>query len=322
MATGNGAFVIHRELERAIEGYEVIPYNPWLTLFPPTLWAFRSRSADLIHTTPDYATFFTQRDKPLVITFHNYVLDDFMQRYSSPLQRLHYHTDLYWFTRMAVNRADAITAVSHFTADLVKRDIAPHKPIFVIPNGIDTKRFQPPVTRASHKIVQVLFSGNLSIRKGTQLLPLIANRVSPNVKIVVASGLRSGSGLEHVSNIDTIGRIPYPQMPKLYQDVDILLMPTVREGMSLAVLEAMASGLPVVATDCSSMPELITHGKGGFLCRLGDADDFARHVNTLASDPELRREMGEYNRARVETRHQLHTMTGQYFRLFRQLLEH
>ena len=57
---------------------------------------------------------------------------------------------------------------------------------------------------------------------------------------------------------------PYDAMPALYRDVDMLLYPTVREGFGLSVAEAMASGLPVVATDCSSIPELMEDGKGGF----------------------------------------------------------
>jgi glycosyltransferase involved in cell wall biosynthesis len=76
-------------------------------------------------------------------------------------------------------------------------------------------------------------------------------------------------------------------------------MPTVREWLSLAVLEAMACGLPVVASDCSSLPEQIDPGKGGFLCPVGDANAFAEKLNLLAESPVFRSEMGEYNRAKV-----------------------
>jgi glycosyltransferase involved in cell wall biosynthesis len=108
-------------------------------------------------------------------------------------------------------------------------------------------------------------------------------------------------------------------MPHLYRSVDVLLMPTIREGMSLAVLEAMASGIPVVASDTSSLPELIHHGKGGFLCGVGDVRSMSSAVNTLAEDAELRRRMGEYNRSLVESRFTESQMVDAYGHLFADL---
>jgi len=321
MPSGSGAILVHRALEQAIDGYHVKPYNPWFTLFPPLLYGINCGSANLIHTTPDYAPFFARRGRPLVITFHNFVIDSFMQRYSSLLQRIHYQTDLRLFTGMAVARADMVTAVSQFTADLVTQYFRPSKPIHVIPNGIDTSRFYPTTSKGHAGTVRVLFSGNLSIRKGAPLLPHIAGMLSSNVKIIVAGRRRHLRGLEGIDNIELIGEVPYLKMPELYRNVDILLMPTVREGMSLAVLEAMASGLPIVATDCSSMPELIAHGKGGFLCELGNAEEFAKYINQLAEDSNLRQEMGEYNRSKVESGYQLNAMVDHYRELFSQLLE-
>ena len=109
-------------------------------------------------------------------------------------------------------------------------------------------------------------------------------------------------------------------MPTVYQNADILLFPTVREGFGLAAAEAMSCGLPVVATDCSSLPELIDDGKGGFLCPLGDVDVFAEKINFLAENPQLRREMGEYNRTRVEKMFTLDRMVGEYQKLFDEVL--
>jgi len=107
---------------------------------------------------------------------------------------------------------------------------------------------------------------------------------------------------------------------KIYQEADILLFPTVREGFGLAAAEAMACGLPVVATDCSSLPELIVHGKGGYLCQLGNVEEFATRINELAASPRLRREMGEFNRARVEKKFTVGRMVKEYVQLFDQIL--
>jgi len=90
----------------------------------------------------------------------------------------------------------------------------------------------------------------------------------------------------------------------------------VREGFGLGVAEAMACGLPVVATDCSFFPHLVEHGRGGFLCPAGDCRAFAEAVNLLASSPSLRAEMGAFNRARIEESFTLDRMVRSYAELF------
>ncbi len=92
--------------------------------------------------------------------------------------------------------------------------------------------------------------------------------------------------------------------------------------MPLFPLSAKALAcLPVVTTDSSSLPELIDHGKGGFLCPLGNVDAFAEKINYLAESPQLRREMGEYNRAKVERMFTLERMVREYVELFKEVLE-
>jgi len=319
MPTGSGAIVIHRQLEAHLAGYKVIGYNPMWEYAPFFLGRFSKGSADLIHTIADYAYFLARRDIPLVISFQNYVLDSFMRPYSSFAQRLHYRTDLRVFTRMALERAAAVIAVSQYTADLMRQDMSFSGAVRVIPNAIDADMFCP-ANSARHTQVRVLFSGNMTIRKGAPLLPAIARRLGSGVKIICATGLRSGSAAFVGDNIECIGPVPYREMPGLYNSVDILLMPTVREGLSLAVLEAMACGLPVITTDCSSMPELIHHEKGGYLCKLDDAEDYARRINMLAAAPELRRAMGEYNRARIDSYYRVNTLIRSYGDLFEEVL--
>ncbi len=318
IATGNGAYVIHRHLEKRIKGYDVLPYHPYRTLVPPSLWPLgRKAKPKIIHTTPDYALFHKQKSVPLVVTFHNYVLDSFMRSYSSKLQNIHYQTDLKWFTKKAVNLASEITAVSHFTADLVKHELGVNQKIRVIYNGIDESSFTPSLAnKRSNGEIKVLFSGNLSSRKGEQWLLPILNKLNTNVFILYTSGLRGAGALAEHPRLVNVGRVSYKDMPALYQSADILLFPTVREGFGLAAAEAMACGLPVVATNCSALPELIDGGKGGFLCGLGDVGDFADKINILAENEALRKEMGQYNRAKVEELFTLNRMIAEYQELF------
>jgi len=320
MATGNGAFVVHKILEQQLNDYRVFPYHPLKTLFPPLLFGIgRHNRADLIHTTPDYAWFHARAGVPMVLTFHNYVLDTFMKAYSSRLQTIHYQTDLRWFTRQAVRKANVITAVSRFTANLAKQELGLEN-IQVIYNGVDENRFYPNRPQAATgQPVKVLFSGNLTLRKGAQWLNAIAERLNPNVRIFYTVGLRNNNAFKLSDKLQSLGSIRHQDMPEIYNQMDLLLFPTVREGFGLSVAEAMACGLPVVATDCSALPELIDEGRGGFLCPMGDVDYFAEKINQLADSLSLRRLMGDYNRAKIEQAFTLKVMVENYRNLFEEL---
>ena len=321
IATGNGAYIVHKRIEQSMKKYQVIPYHPYRTLFPPSLWPLgRNCRPSLIHTTPDYARFHKQKEVPLVLTFHNYVLDTFMRAYSSPMQNIHYQTDLKWFTKKAVNLASELTAVSQYTANLVSKELGVDKKIRTIYNGIDEGVFTPIKKTTQKGRIKVLFSGNLTKRKGAHWLLPILKKLNSNIEIIYTAGLRGQGDLGAHSRLVNVGRVEYSNMPQLYQSVDVLLFPTVREGFGLAASEAMACGLPVVATNCSSLPELIDEGKGGFLCGLGDVNEFAAKINLLAENKALRQEMGAYNRVKVEEMFTLNRMVSEYKELFEEVL--
>lgn len=323
MGWGNGAHVVHKLLESHIPEYRVISYNPYWTLFPFALgMAAPTGDADLVHTAPEYGIFFHKRNIPLILTFHGFSLDRWLREYSTLAQSIHCATDLNLFTRLSVQKADVITAVSHYIADLARKELNISKPIKIIYNGIDTDRFIPARnSKPDRREIRVFFSGNLKRRKGAHWLPAIAGKLNDNVHILYTRGLQTRHDLPPSTNLKPIGTVSHDQMPGLYRDMDMLVMPSVREGFGLGVAEAMACGLPVVASDCSSLPELLDQGKGGFLCPVGDVDAFAEKINMLADDPELRRRMGEYNRAKVEKMFRLQTMIDNYKLLFEETLD-
>jgi len=321
ISTGSGANIIHILLEKHIREYRVIGYNPYWTLLPLLLPLTASiKGADLIHTSPDYAKFFCRKPVPLVLTFHNYVLDRWMRKYSSWMQWIHYATDLRLWTKLSVQKAHTVTAVSRFTAQLIQHDLNISQPVKVIYNGVDVDLFTPPSSSTfGHKKVRVFFSGNLTRRKGAHWLPSIAKQLQNKVCIFYSQGLQRRRALPESNGLQPAGPVLFEDMPNRYRQMDILVMPTVREGLSISVLEAMASGLPVVASHCSSLPEQIDDGKGGFLCPVGNVNAFAERINLLADSPKLRREMGEYNRAKVEKMFTLDRMVKEYQDLFEEV---
>lgn len=323
MPTGSGAYIVHKTIERHLGNYEVVDFNPYWTLLPITLPFVASvGKASLVHTTPDYGFFFRRKKTPLILTFHSYVIDRDTRPFGSIAQQFHHATDLRFFTKLSMREATRVTAVSRFMAWMVRKDLGYTGHIDLIYNGIDAQLFRPnQVHRIPSTEIRVLFSGNPTKRKGANLLPLIADKLSKNICIYYTSGLRSGRPLPDHAACKCIGSVAYKDMPDLYRKMDILIMPTVREGFGLAVTEAMACGLPVVASNCSSIPELVDEGSGGFLCAVGDTVDFAKKINRLADSLLLRQEMGEYNRAKIEKYFTLDRMVQQYKDLFEKSLD-
>lgn len=320
MATGNGAYIVHKILESRITGYKVSGYNPYWTLFPPFLRFVRCRGAELIHTTQDYAPFFHRDGIPMVLTVHGYNLDREIRKYNSFLQNLHYDTDLRWFSLRGLRQASAVTCVSNFIAGLVRQDAGYMNELRVIYNGVDEKQFSPVQKPGFRNKIRVLFSGNPTRKKGIELLPGIIRLLNKNIEVLVTSGLRAKKiPFEHAQLVN-VGSVPHADMPSLYRNCDILLFPSVREGLSMAALEAMSSGLPIVAANNSSFPELIDHGKGGFLCQQDSPEEYADYINHLAESMQLRNVMGQYNRARVESGFTLERMIRQYHDLFDEVI--
>jgi len=319
MAYGNGAHILHQILENHLPDYKVKGYSPYLTIIPLLLKAISiPKNIDLIHTTPDYAPFFASKKTPLLITFHGYSLEKKYQRYNSALQNIHYSTDLKLFTSLAIMQAHTITAVSQHTATTIRKNHNITKPIHIIHNGIDEKAFRPIPTNQIKNKINVLFSGNLRRQKGAHWLPEILKKTNANINLYATTGPMNLH--RELKGIRSVGTLQHKDMPRLYNSMDILLMPTVREGFGLAVAEAMACGLPVVATNCTALPELIDHGKGGYLCNMGDTEDFAEKINILSESPKLRHEMGEYNRNKIESGFTLNRMITEYKNLFESIL--
>lgn len=317
MVTGSGAYVIHALLAQHIEHYEVAGMAPRLTLFPPLLRRYRKLSP-IIHTAPDFGTSLYVRESQAVVTFHSYYLDDEALRYASPAQALFYKTVLDPAIRRSVARADRVTAVSDFVAKQVKEHLNYQGDVVVIKNGVDENSFQ---MRPSHsgRQCRILFVGKLMRRKGAHLLNYVANGIQQDCHVAYTGGLRDVSRQLDNPKLLPLGRIPHAKMPEVYRDSDILFFPTLREGLGLAAVEAMACGLPVVTTRCSALPEIIDDGKGGYLCDMNDGPQMLKRLRELIENPGVRQEMGEYNREKVLQEFRLGRMVDEYQHLFKSL---
>ncbi|MBI2382093.1 MAG: glycosyltransferase family 4 protein [Gammaproteobacteria bacterium] len=265
---------------------------------------------------PDLGPWAAHPDSTLILTFHNFYLDPAFMVTASFAQQVFYRSILQFSIQRGLQRVKAVTAVSNFTADCIRTRYGPQLPLTVIRNGINVDVFAPKTRRAAD--VRILFAGNPIRRKGVEHLAALADELPENVRIFYTEGLRDSARppLSTTSRLSAVARRSYAEMPSLYQDMDILFFPTQREGFGLVVAEAMACGLPIVATDCSSIPELVEHGRGGFLFDAGNRQQMREFLLRLVRDPGLRAEMGAYNRMRILQDFRLERMLSEYRELF------
>lgn len=320
VVSGSGVMVVHRALEAHLPGYRVKPLSPYWGLVPPLLALQRSRPGEIVHSHPDLGPWVAHPDSPLVMTFHGYYLDPETLAVSSAAQRLFYRTVMSHAVNASLKRAQRITAVSRYTADQVCRRYPVKDRLVVIRNGVDTSVFSP-AEKVQESPVRVLFAGNPTACKGVEHLAALGELLPGGAVLQYTVGLRD-SRVNRPAQADKLVAIPrrkHSEMPAVYRQADILFFPTRREGLSLVALEAMACGLPIVTTRCSSMPELVDHGKGGFLFDMDNREQMLDYLKRLIADPRLRADMGAYNREKILAEFSLEKMIEGYRQIFSDL---
>ena len=196
------------------------------------------------------------------------------------------------------DRADLVLAPSESVrADLALRL---HTRVNVLGRGVDCCVFHPGLRAATGSRVRALYVGRVAPEKNLDLLArLFAARTDVDLTIV-GDGPSSAALRSALPNATFTGRLGGETLARAYADADLFVFPSRTDTLGNVVLEAMASGLPVVVTDSMGPKELVSHGVTGFVAPTDDA--FASAVDTLAADADRRRRMGRAARAFAETR--------------------
>lgn len=241
--------------------------------------------------------------------------------------------------RWKLLQADCLVAVSEAVrAELLSLGV-PADRIVVIRDGIEAQRFAAVGTPSWRQEVRqrlgvplqapmVLTVGYLSAEKGVEdLLPLAAavRQSCPLVWFVVAGEGPLRSRLEREVRrrdlpIRLAGFWPPEELPALMAAADVFVFPSRQEGLGSALLEAMASGLPVVATRVGGIPELVEDGHTGLLVPPGDPPALAQAVEKVLQDRELRQQLGAAARQRVCQTGTAERMVAETLALYRRLL--
>jgi len=101
-------------------------------------------------------------------------------------------------------------------------------------------------------------------------------------------------------DVGFLGWTPHENLPKVYSKADIFVLPSYTEALGIVIMEAMASGLPVIATKTSGAQDLVEDGKTGFLVPIGNTIALKEKIKVLLENPGLRRTMGSAGRERIK----------------------
>jgi glycosyltransferase involved in cell wall biosynthesis len=209
----------------------------------------------------------------------------------------------------------------------VLRSVLPEDRVVLIDNGIRVENFT--AAEGSNDPPRVLFVGLLTPRKGVLDL-LAASRLlrergvphrlcllggtpdeGPEAEAAVRAGVDEG--------VELLGTRAPKEMPGEFAAADVFCQPSRWEAMPLSVLEAMAAGLPVVATDVGDVHREVVDGTTGYVVPVKDPGALADALERLLADPGLRRRMGAAGRARVVEKFSSEVMAGQISDLYDQL---
>jgi glycosyltransferase involved in cell wall biosynthesis len=201
----------------------------------------------------------------------------------------------------------------------------------VLPNGVPL----PHVWRRteSNGIVRFLFLGNLGTEKGVHDLidaTEMARRAGFSGLLLVAGGETAKGqrkelqerlrGMACGAQVRLLGIISGDDKEQALRAADCLVLPSHNEGLPMAVLEGMAYGLPVIATQVGAIPELITEGVEGFLVKPRDVQALADHMLRVERNPELRNRMGQAARRRVEEHYTVEAMANRLMGVYESAL--
>jgi glycosyltransferase involved in cell wall biosynthesis len=232
--------------------------------------------------------------------------------------------------RMTARLADAVIAPSRATALELARDYGSVVRA-VIPNGVLAPAAGPPSdhVRSIETESTVLYVGRLRTRKAVAVLleamsVLAARR--PDLRLVIAGDGEQGPALRRRAalpdlhgRVDFAGALPREAIADWYRRAAVLCLPSTYEGFPVTIVEAMAAGLPVVATRVAGVPEAVDDGRTGLLVPPEDVSALAAALDRLLEDLDLRRRMGRAAQAEFERRFTIGVVADAHLALYEKL---
>ncbi len=288
----------------------------------------RSKKIDLIHTqgaaaTDLIATLAAKKTKiPIVIT--RPVMIEDQVHYSTYKKNLYEWID----ERITLRKADAIIAVSQKGFDTLQNKYGvKYNKLKLVYNGIDLDKFSFQSRPTRKPVIGMV--AHFSIFKGwfdfIAIIELLHKKGLQFQAYIIGDGELKQQLQEEVAKKNLTEIILFKgnvrNVNECLADMDIFLFTSHREGLSVAIIEALASGLPVVASDVGGIHEQVYHEENGFIYSKGSIQQMADAVSLLINDEKLRRRMGEISRSIAAEKFSQQQMISSYVNIYMQLLK-
>ncbi|MDH5506008.1 MAG: glycosyltransferase family 4 protein [Anaerolineae bacterium] len=312
---GNISWYLHRI--RILGSWPILPVREleWsYSLRKAVLYVHREHRIDIIEGCETGNLLLAQTGIPLIMRLHGEAYS-FAKHSNSPI-----HPGLIMLRKLesiALRKTAAVTSPSQVQADEVANDLGWEKGrIAVIPNPV-----APVLLEAGREYIEeknmdgtpiVLYTGRIAHVKGILTLLQSVTMVSesnPGVRFVIAgqqhASIDNGSLNQALDTNNTrahvtlLGHVPWDELVLWYRQATVFVMPSYYDTFGISCLEAMAFGLPVVASRAGGLPEVVEDGVTGILVPPKDPNALGTAIDHLLQNPELRRKMGEAGRNRV-----------------------
>ncbi len=262
-------------------------------------------------------------DKPFVHTIHGVLADEYEQAKQNGYPSFRGRVANYFMDRLAkleeqtAHDATLIVTISKYSLEKIQTHYGIDKSkVRIVPNGVDTEMFKPTqnqqAARQQFRLGSepcVLFVGSLIPRKGLGFLVEAAKKiVKQNVDtkfLIVGEGplktqlISSLEAANLLGNFRFLGNVEDEMLPTVYNCADVFVLPSIQEGQGIVMLEAQASGKPVVAFDVGGVNEAARNDETGLLVERGNTDELANALLKLLGDSSLRLRMGSNGRRYV-----------------------
>lgn len=206
----------------------------------------------------------------------------------------------------------------------------PDQKIGIIYNGIDVVHFCPKSElRPEKRFIITTGASRVTHRKGLNYLVEAVSKLAsqyPNIllKIMGEGNARKDlevlvEGLNIKNQVEFLGRIPREETAPYYQESSLFVLPSLNEGMSNALLEALGTGLPILATDTGGSKELVHEGKNGFIIKMKDGADIAEKIKKFLDKEASVDAMGEESR-KIAEKMSWKNVAAEYLDVYRKVI--
>lgn len=229
--------------------------------------------------------------------------------------------------RFILRRSNRVIAVSSAVAEHLRTITSGAESVRVIPNGVDTGIFSPRYNRQDMP-QKILFVGRLVSNKGPDVIiraaPEVLSRHPQAQFIIVGNGPLRKRLEQQVRSLGISDNVKFLgnrlDVPQLMRDAALFVRPSTLEGMPLTVLEAMASGIPVIATPVGGTPEILHDGVNGYSVRVGDSSGLAGAIIALLDNSSLAEEMGRRGREIAVSGHSWDSIVSRNERVYLEVI--